>query len=163
MPSTPNHKNRQHVDIIHRIGIKAPIQKVYEAISTINGISGWWSERTSGVSEPGKTIVVQFFSLDGIELGSMNMEVIELVPDKKVHWKFSAGPKEWINTDAIFELHQEDDFTILLFGHRNWQEEVEFTAHCSMKWSVFLLSLREFVETGKGRPSPHDLKIDNWN
>jgi hypothetical protein len=26
-----------------------------------------------------------------------------------------------------------------------------------------MLSLRELVETGKGRPSPVDLKIDNWN
>jgi hypothetical protein len=32
-----------------------------------------------------------------------------------------------------------------------------------MKWATFLLSLRELVETGTGRPSPDDLKIDNWN
>jgi hypothetical protein len=32
-----------------------------------------------------------------------------------------------------------------------------------MKWATFLLSLRDYVETGKGKPSPHDLKIDNWN
>ena len=35
--------------------------------------------------------------------------------------------------------------------------------HCSMKWATFLLSLKELAETGKGRPSPEDLKIDNWN
>ncbi len=32
-----------------------------------------------------------------------------------------------------------------------------------MKWATFMLSLREHVETGTGRPSPVDLKIDNWN
>jgi hypothetical protein len=32
-----------------------------------------------------------------------------------------------------------------------------------MKWATFLLSLKELVETGHGKPSPHDLKIDNWN
>lgn len=57
---------------------------------------------------------------------------------------------------------EEDNQTIVLFGHRNWREAVEATAHCSMKWATFLLSLREYVETGKGKPSPHDLKIDNW-
>ena len=36
-------------------------------------------------------------------------------------------------------------------------------AHCSMKWATFLLSLKELVETGRGKPSPEDLKIDNWN
>ena len=53
--------------------------------------------------------------------------------------------------------------TVIVFGHRNWREAVEFMAHCSMKWATFLLSLRELVETGRGKPSPDDLKIDNWN
>lgn len=150
-------------DIIHRVGIKAPLQNVYEALSTVDGISGWWTEQTSGKSQIGKTIVVRFLSLDGNEIGSMNMEVKSLEPAKKVQWTFTAGPEEWIGTDAIFDLHQEGDYTIVLFGHRNWKEQVEFTAHCSMKWAIFLLSLKELVETGKGRPSPNDIKIDNWN
>jgi hypothetical protein len=80
-----------------------------------------------------------------------------------VRWRCVDGPEEWIGTDITFELSQQDDQTIIIFGHRNWREAVEFTAHCSMKWAVFLLSLREYVENGKGKPSPHDLKIDNWN
>jgi hypothetical protein len=32
-----------------------------------------------------------------------------------------------------------------------------------MKWATFLLSLRKLAETGKGEPSPNDMKIDNWN
>jgi hypothetical protein len=35
--------------------------------------------------------------------------------------------------------------------------------HCSTKWAVFLISLKSPVETGKGSPDPHDVKIDNWN
>ena len=150
-------------NIIHRVGIKAPVEIVYEAIATIKGIAGWWTQATSGISEIGKTIKVEFHSPDGKELGSMNMVVKALELNKKVHWNFTAGPEEWIGTDAIFDLHQEGDFTIVLFGHRNWKEEVEFTSHCSMKWAIFLLSLKELVENGKGRPSPYDIKIDNWN
>jgi hypothetical protein len=80
-----------------------------------------------------------------------------------VQWRVTAGPPEWIGTDVTFSLSQEDEYTVLLFGHRNWREAVEFTAHCSMKWATFLLSLRDLVENGEGRPSPDDLKIDNWN
>jgi hypothetical protein len=32
-----------------------------------------------------------------------------------------------------------------------------------MKWATFMLSLRELAEAGKGKPSPNDVKIDNWN
>lgn len=151
------------INIVHRVGIKAPLQKVYDALATTDGISGWWSQHTTGVSQVGKVIEIGFFSLEGTELGSMSMEVKALEFGKKVQWTFITGPAEWIGTDAVFELYQEGDFTIVLFGHKNWREEVEFTAHCSMKWGTFMLSLKDFVETGKGRPSPHDIKIDNWN
>jgi hypothetical protein len=67
--------------------------------------------------------------------------------DKRVRWRVKAGPEEWVGTDIEFSLSQQGDFTVALFGHRNWREAVEFTAHCSMKWATFMLSLRELVET----------------
>jgi hypothetical protein len=38
--------------------------------------------------------------------------------------------------------------------------EVGFT-HCSAKWAVFLLSLKEILETGQGKASPNDILIDH--
>ena len=93
----------------------------------------------------------------------MGMEIRNVDSNKQVHWRFTSGPREWIGTDVVFNLAQDGDYTIVLFSHKNWREANEFTAHCSMKWATFLLSLRQLVETGKGKPSPDDLKIDNWN
>jgi hypothetical protein len=31
-----------------------------------------------------------------------------------------------------------------------------------MGWAIFLLSLKEFVETGKGRPHPYDMPVNMW-
>jgi hypothetical protein len=151
------------VNIIHRIGIQGDIRKVYEALATVQGISDWWTKDTSGASEIGKTVVTRFHTLEGHEVGSMRFEIIVLEADKKVHWKFLEGPEEWIGTEVIFDLHQEDNYTIVLFSHINWAEEVEFKAHCSMKWAVFMLSLKQLIENGEGKPSPDDIKIDNWN
>jgi uncharacterized protein YndB with AHSA1/START domain len=151
------------VDIIHRIGIKSPVAHVYKALSTINGLSRWWTEDVEGDERTGGKINFTFRSETGDLLGKMVMEVMELNPQKVVQWRCKEGPAEWIGTDISFQLSQQDDQTIIIFGHRNWREVVEFTAHCSMKWATFLLSLRELVETGKGKPAPHDIKIDNWN
>jgi uncharacterized protein YndB with AHSA1/START domain len=151
------------VDIIHRVGIKAPVSNVYAALSTVEGVAGWWTTDTTGVSKSGGHIDVRFLSPGGKEIGSMNMEVIELDPSKKVHWRFKSGPAEWVGTDVIFNLSQDGEYTIVLFGHKNWREADEFTSHCSMKWATFMLSLKDLVETGKGKPSPNDMKIDNWN
>ncbi|HEY0674182.1 MAG TPA: SRPBCC domain-containing protein [Longimicrobiales bacterium] len=150
------------IDIIHRIGIKAPVSDVYQAIASVEGVAGWWTKETTGEAKVGKTIRVCFRD-HGVEKGQMDLEVRELSPAKAVQWRVTAGPPEWVGTDVTFNLSQEDGYTVLLFGHRNWREAVEFTAHCSMKWATFLLSLRELVEKGAGSPSPDDLKIDNWN
>jgi uncharacterized protein YndB with AHSA1/START domain len=151
------------VDIIHRIGIKSPTAQVYEALTSLEGLSHWWTEEVEGDDQIGGKIEFRFRSGSGELMGKMVMKVEELNAPKYVRWQCIEGPDDWVGTDITFQLSQQDNQTIVLFGHRNWREAVEFTSHCSMKWAVFLLSLREYVETGKGKPQPHDLKIDNWN
>jgi len=151
------------VDIIHRVGIRAPISKVYSALSTIDGLAGWWTRETTGISEIGKMIEFRFRNPNGDIIGEMGMEVVALDSNKKVEWKCKSGPQEWIGTDLTFDLTQDGEYTVVLFGHKNWREAVEFTAHCSTKWATFLMSLKDLVETGKGKPSPDDVKVDNWN
>src|SRR5262249_8621641 len=151
------------VDIIHRIGIKAPLSKVLQAGSTVEGVGGVWAKATNGTSGSGGGRTAGFADRAGKEIGKMDFKVTKVDPDKTVHWRFTDGPPEWVGTDVTFDLSRQGDYTIVVFGHRNWREAVEFTAHCSMKWATFLLSLRALAETGTGRPGPDDLKIDNWN
>lgn len=151
------------VDIIHRIGIKAPLSRVYAALATAEGIAGWWTRATTGSAAPGGSLQFRFHAPNGDEIGRMEFEVLALVADRHVRWRCTSGPEEWIGTEVTFDLKQERDCVVVLFGHRHWREAVEFTAHCSMKWATFLLSLRQLVETGQGRPAPEDLKIDDWN
>lgn len=151
------------VDIIHRMGIRSSLANVYQALITLEGLANWWTAEVQGDGRVGGKIAFTFRSPAGELKGRMVMEVRALDAPREVHWRCLEGPAEWIGTDITFQLSPQDDQTIVLFGHRNWREAVEFTAHCSMKWATFLLSLREYVETGTGKPSPHDLKIDNWN
>ena len=101
------------IDIIHRVGIRARPSRVYAALSTIEGVAGWWTKETSGVSKPGGTIDFQFSSPSGERIGGMTMEVLGLDPDKEVHWRCNAGPEEWIGTDVVFKLTQDGDYTIV--------------------------------------------------
>ncbi len=150
-------------DIVHRIGIKAPTETVYAALATTHGVSRWWTNDVTGDSAVGSTLTFAFRLPSGELKGSMVMRVQALNDASRVLWECIDGPPEWIGTQISFDLTAEDNQTTVRFAHRGWKEEVAFTAHCSMKWAVFLLSLRDFVQTGEGRPSPNDLKIDNWN
>jgi uncharacterized protein YndB with AHSA1/START domain len=149
-------------DIIHRIGIKATPAQVYAALATVEGVAGWWTRETSRDGEGEASRKVRFSTHSG-ERAEMSFEQIEAKPERQVKWRFSSGPPEWIGTEVTFELTRAGEMTIVVFGHRHWRETVDFMAHCSMKWATFLLSLRRFVETGRGEPAPDDLKIDDWN
>jgi hypothetical protein len=89
--------------------------------------------------------------------------VRDVQPGACVLWEVVEGPEEWIGTRVSFELSQEDDFTIVMFAHTGWREAVPFMNHCSTKWATFLMSLKELVETGTGKPAPRDVQISDWH
>jgi uncharacterized protein YndB with AHSA1/START domain len=149
-------------DILHRVGIKASSDEVYRALATRDGLAGWWTTDTQGDSKPGGIIKFRFRA-EGRELGGFDMKVLELRPAERVLWQVVEGPPEWVGTRVSFELKQEGDYSIVVFGHLGWKEPVEFMHHCSTKWALFLMSLKALVETGKGAPSPDDVRISNWH
>ncbi len=150
------------MDILHRVGMKSSPEAVYGALSTIEGLASWWTVDTRGNTGIGD--VIKFtFTADGRELGFFDMKVLELDPGKRVLWQVDGGPAEWVGTRVHWDLKQEDGFTIILFRHEGWREPVEFMSHCSTKWATFLMSLKALLETGKGSPSPNDVRIGNWH
>jgi len=150
------------MEILHRAGIKSSSEKVYRALATIDGLSGWGTTSTQGDSKVGGVIKFRFSHADGREIGGADMKVLELRPER-VLWQTIEGPAEWIDTKVRFELKQEGEYCVVLFKHEGWKEAGEFMHHCSTKWATFLMSLKALVETGKGAPSPRDVQISNWH
>ncbi|GAB3188697.1 uncharacterized protein YndB with AHSA1/START domain [Micromonospora palomenae] len=146
------------VDILHKVGIPSSTAEVYTALTTVEGLAGWWTTNTQGVGD-GVGGVLQF----RFAAGGFDMKVLELDPGRRVLWEVVDGPDEWIGTQVDWRLAQVDDYAVVLFSHRGWKEPVDFMHHCSTKWAVYLLSLKSLIETGKGAPHPHDVKIDSWD
>ncbi|MGV6857853.1 MAG: SRPBCC family protein [bacterium] len=143
-------------DIIHRIGIARPASEVFAALTTDEGLSRWWTNDTTGAGDVGS--IIQFSFNDT----SLQFEVTELEADSLVHWKHRGTmPDAWMGTDITFQLTPQKDQTYVLFKHAHWKEATDFMAHCSTKWAVFMLSLKDVLETGQGQPFPNDIHIDH--
>ena len=141
-------------DIHHRIGVESSsADDVYAALTTIDGLSRWWTTDTTGDPALGGKIEFRFIP------GGFDMEVIDQQPGEHVAWKVVDGPEEWIGTTVDWRLRRDGDFTIVLFKHEGWKEPVEFMHHCSTKWATFLMSLKSLIETGKGAAFPNDVHI----
>jgi hypothetical protein len=144
-------------DILHKVGIKSSsLDDVYNAFTTVEGLSRWWTRDTQGESKVGGELQFRFGE------GGFDMNVLELQPGKRVLWQVIDGPEEWLGTKISFDLNQNGDWIVVLFKHQGWKESVEFMHHCSTKWAVFLLSLKSLLETGKGAPWPNEIKLDSW-
>jgi uncharacterized protein YndB with AHSA1/START domain len=143
-------------DIRHRVAISAPSEAVYEAVATAGGISEWWTrDGVRGESRQGSRL--QFFF--GQPEPAAVMEVSRLSPDRHVGWECVGGADEWVGTRIAFDVEPKGDETVVLFTHAGWREPTEFMAHCSARWAYFLLSLKGYLETGKGTPFPDDLRF----
>ena len=143
-------------DIRHRVVVTSSPAEVYEAVATPEGVSAWWTlDGVRGRSEEGGRLEFYF----GQPEPAAVMEVTELRPKERVVWSCVGGADEWVGTTLTFELSPSTEGTAVLFSHADWREASEFMAHCSARWAYFLLSLKAYVETGRGTPFPEDLKF----
>ena len=147
-------------DIRHRVGIAAPQHRVYEMVSTRNGLAEFWTTQVEGDSEVGGKLSFFF----GSPKPGAVMEVAELSPDDRVRWRCVEGPPEWVGTTISFDLKENDGETVVLFTHADWREPVEFMHHCSTKWATFLIGLRSGLEGGAFTAAPdHEMRISgSW-
>jgi len=143
-------------DIRHRVAISAPLESVYEAVATKEGLSEWWTrDGVGGESSEGSKLEFYF----GQPEPAAVMEVTRLDSDGHVSWSCVGGADEWVGTNLTFDLTKKDNETVVLFTHADWRSPSEFMAHCSARWAYFVLSLKSLLETGKGTPFPEDLKF----
>src|SRR5688572_24795609 len=157
--------------IRHQLLIEAPAEKIYNAITTQEGLSAWWTPETK--AKPELNSIARFpFGPEYFK----EMKITELKPSEQVKWICITGANEWVGTTISFELqpgdkktllnsHPEmkdqiqqqrtgDKGTLLIFRHDDWKECTPMFAECNYTWGQFLKSLKLLCETGKGRPWP---------
>ena len=143
-------------DIFHQIGVKADINDVYRAITALEGLSSWWTKTTGDPSEGGR--LVFHFGEHTVE-----MTIVELIPNRKVRWRCTVESGEWKDTYVTFELAETPEQVFINFSHTDWTAQTELCSHCSTKWAVFMLSLKDYLEKGKGKPFPDDIHINHMD
>ena len=141
------------VAILHLVGIKAEAETVFNLLTTIKGLSGWWTQHTEGTAKEGGVLSFKFPE------NGPDFKVIQIETNRKVVWRCIGGVPEWVDTEVVFDLRSNKNRVDLYLTHRNWSQATDFTHHCSTKWATFLLSLKACAETGEGHPFPNDLKI----
>jgi uncharacterized protein YndB with AHSA1/START domain len=134
--------------IIHFLRIHAGPGKVYRALTTEEGLTGWWSN--SARVEPGLGGVIDFrFAGDF----NPDMKVTSLEPNQRVEWKCVAGHDNWQDNTFLFDLRDANGETDLMFVQVYAQElSDEVYGTYNFNWGYYLGSLKQLCETGTGMP-----------
>lgn len=124
--------------IVVEQAIKAPPEKVWQRISTPEGIARWW--RPGDISP----VVGHEFTMDMEKWGTIPCRVLEVDPGRKLVYTFGDFELHW-------EIVEDGDVTILKLEHRgfdldNPQHRFAF-ANMAPGWqSVVLPRLAESLE-----------------
>src|SRR4051812_18565808 len=72
-PTHTARRGTKMVDILHQVGVKSSsVDDAFAALTTREGLSGWWDENTQGDGNVGGVLQFRF------DAGAIDMKVIEL-------------------------------------------------------------------------------------
>jgi len=137
-------------DVMHLLRIHASSERVYEAITTAEGIRQWWTR--DAVIEP-KVGAAGEFGFNGKRF-VVKITVEELNPAARVRWRVANSA--WQGDEIAFNLKTDEGDTTVLFAHRGFPRADEGFASATTRRGFYLLSLKRYLQTGKGTPNPDD-------
>ncbi|TCP18996.1 uncharacterized protein YndB with AHSA1/START domain [Scopulibacillus darangshiensis] len=129
-------------DIQHTVTVNAPIQKVWEAVATSEGIAAWFMPNDFQPEEGFE------FHLNAGPFGMSPCKVTEIDPPNRLSFKWG---KDW---KVTFELAEKDGQTEFTLIHSGWDADkiTEFDeAHTLVRgrmdhgWAGLVKKLAEYV------------------
>jgi uncharacterized protein YndB with AHSA1/START domain len=127
--------------IRHKIRINAPKERVFEALSTTEGIRNWFTPRVDGVVAEGESATFRF-------PGGENFQW--KFPQSLLHWECIDGPAAAPGTDVTFRIESgTDGQTRLELDHSGWPEGHSAMRSCNTLWGIALWHLKRYAETNR--------------
>lgn len=152
--------------IKHELWIDAQPERVYELLSSAEGISKWWDKQTERQTPAGTV----FEHSPGQEHGTVKFLVLEAVENSLVRWRcISEHPQntpafDWTNTEMSFRLGRKETSevateewakaipvkTVLRFEHSGWKDGAKHLPFCSYAWAEVLSNLSKTAAESGG-------------
>ena len=140
-------------DISHLLKIAVEPRQVYEALTTAAGIRQWWTDNADLDEQVGGKGVFRFHYDQTVETV---VQIINLQEPILVTWAIlNSFRPEQNGTIITFEIQSAGSYTLLHFSQVGFATADETYALMNTGWAYYLVSLKQYLETGKGAPSPN--------
>jgi hypothetical protein len=137
-------------DYMRCLTIRAPRQRVFEALTTLEGLRGWWTPLSSGSPAVDGDLRVDFD-----RAGQYIRIHVDVASPPSVQWTCIEHNlfSEWNGTKIAFDLFERGpNASEIWFRHGGLSPMLACYDDCSSGWDYFLDSLVALVERGRGTP-----------
>ncbi len=141
-------------DILHDLPIRAPVSRVYHAVSTPEGLDTWWTARSAGKPQPGAEYQLWFGPEYDWRAVARQCEI-----DRIFELELTRAMPDWEGTRVSFRLTPTDEGTQLQFTHTGWPATSEHFRISSYCWAMYLRILRRSLEFGESVPFEQRLEV----
>jgi uncharacterized protein YndB with AHSA1/START domain len=140
-------------DILHDLPIKASLDRVFQAVSTPQGLDCWWTKRSGGKPTAGAEYELWF----GPQY-DWRARVTRCVPNSEFELQMVRADDDWIGTRVGFRMHDREGVTWVGFYHTGWPSANEhYRVSCNC-WATYLGILRRYLEHGES--VPYERRLD---
>jgi uncharacterized protein YndB with AHSA1/START domain len=141
-------------EILHDFPTRAPIARVFEAISTPAGLDEWWTERACGSIADGAVLDLHF----GPEY-HWQATVTRCLAPRYFELTMTSAADDWLGSRIAFVLAERDGMTWVRFSHSGWPEVDEHYRTSSYCWAMYLRILKRHLEYGESVPYQRRLEV----
>src|SRR5579872_3365042 len=97
-------------DIHHSLFVNASPAKIFDAMTSVNGLDSWCTLKSQGKPLLNETYIFYFGSQF-----DWRSQVIHVVANKELTWKMTEAMEDWLGTEVGFTLTAENSGTHVRF------------------------------------------------
>jgi uncharacterized protein YndB with AHSA1/START domain len=138
-------------DYARTIAIDAPRERVFAALTSLEGVEGWWVDQATGSGGAGDDLNLYFACIEEPFVMHVHQATME-----GIHWTsgLHAALPEWNGTKILFDLVERTPASCELhFRHVGLNPGLACYNTCESGWNRYLPSLAAYAEKGEGWPN----------
>jgi uncharacterized protein YndB with AHSA1/START domain len=133
-------------DVLFRFDVDVDPRAVLEAVTTTEGIKGFWTSRAEVPSTVGETLKLEF------PIAPLPFDLrLEKSDQHTVVWRPETFPPHWVGTTIRWDVETRDDGSTVSFRHAGFGDDEE-AGRVSYTWGQIMVRLKDYAETGSVNP-----------
>jgi uncharacterized protein YndB with AHSA1/START domain len=133
-------------DALFHFAVDAAPETVLRALTTTEGIKGFWTSVATVPAAVGETIEVEF------AIASQPFDLLlEQADSTTVVWRPLTFPQHWVGTKIHWFVQPRDGVSTVAFRHGPFAGDGE-TGAVAYTWGQIMVRLKEYAESGVANP-----------